>query len=127
MLRVFPPDITAHERRQWHLLHVWPPLGFAVAVAVTIAAGPTLGVGGALLLAALLWLVPLAACWVAAQPLLARIHEGWAISASAGDEPCLALADLGVRLRTAEERWRRGETSPDEFRREWRAAYDAVA
>jgi hypothetical protein len=127
ILRILPPDITAEERGQSRMLRVWPPLGFAVAVvAALIGAGP-LGWGGAIILAALLWLAPLVACWVAAQPLIVRIHEQWATSTAATDAASRELEAIGRRLADAEEFWRAGRITEAEFQREWRAAYDAIA
>lgn len=126
ILRILPPDITQEERRRLRMLRAWPPFGFVVALAAAVIAAGLIGIEGAIVLAALVWLGPLVACWVAAQPLIVRIREQWATSTATTDAASRELEAIGRRLAAAEESWRAGRITEADFQREWRAAYDAI-
>lgn len=127
-LQIFPPDITPRERRLWRWLHLWPAVGFVLAVAVGAVIVPLAGVETAVPLALASWIVPLVALWLLAGPLTARIHELWTSDRRDGSHDAVwsRFDALATSLADADRSLAAGEIDAAAHRERWRAAYAAA-
>lgn len=128
-VRILPPSITPRERRGWLLLHRWPALGFVAAVIAAVLLTPLIGVPNAVCLAALAWLTPLLALWLAAGRVAGRTRELWSNDRRDGshDAGWCTLDAVVHELDEADRALRAGEIDEATHRARWRAVYDAAA
>ena len=128
-LRIFPPDITVRERRLWRALHVWPGVGFVLAVVAAVLLAPVLGTPSAVSISILGWGTPIVAMWLSVGSLSSRIHELWSNDRRDGthDASWIAVDRVAHELDEADDALARGEITPAEHRARWQAAYAAAS
>ncbi len=127
-LRIFPPDITVRERRLWRALHVWPGVGFVLAVVAAVLLAPVLGTPSAVSISILGWGTPIVAMWLSVGSLSSRIHELWSNDRRDGthDHRWGDLDRLVHELDDADADLAAGRIDAATHRARWRAAYDAA-